>query len=48
MSTTVQTARDQARKPATRNRTIAVLPVILAGWLAQRRLARGLAMGSVR
>lgn len=28
--------------------TIAVLPVILAGWLAQKRLVRGLAMGAVK
>ena len=27
--------------------TIAVLPVIVAGWLAQKRLVRGLAMGAV-
>ncbi|HET9872590.1 MAG TPA: carbohydrate ABC transporter permease [Propionibacteriaceae bacterium] len=28
--------------------TIAVLPVIAAGWLAQKRLVRGLAMGAVK
>jgi sorbitol/mannitol transport system permease protein len=28
--------------------TIAVLPVIVAGWLAQNRLVRGLAMGAVK
>jgi sorbitol/mannitol transport system permease protein len=28
--------------------TIAVLPVIVAGWLAQKRLVRGLAMGAVK
>lgn len=28
--------------------TIAVLPVIIAGWLAQKRLVRGLAMGAVK
>lgn len=28
--------------------TIAVLPVIVAGWLAQKQLVRGLAMGSVK
>jgi sorbitol/mannitol transport system permease protein len=28
--------------------TLAVLPVILAGWLAQKRLVRGLAMGAVK
>jgi polyol transport system permease protein len=25
-----------------------VLPVIVAGWLAQKRLVRGLAMGAVK
>lgn len=28
--------------------TVAVLPVIIAGWLAQKRLVRGLAMGAVK
>jgi sorbitol/mannitol transport system permease protein len=28
--------------------TIAVLPVIVAGWMAQKRLVRGLAMGAVK
>ena len=28
--------------------TLAVLPVIVAGWLAQKRLVRGLAMGAVK
>lgn len=28
--------------------TIAVLPVIIAGWMAQKRLVRGLAMGAVK
>ncbi|QGN33168.1 carbohydrate ABC transporter permease [Microlunatus sp. Gsoil 973] len=28
--------------------TIAVLPVIIAGWVAQKRLVRGLAMGAVK
>ena len=28
--------------------TLAVLPVIIAGWLAQKRLVRGLAMGAVK
>lgn len=28
--------------------TIAVLPVILAGWLAQKQLVRGLAMGAIK
>ncbi|MGY4719705.1 carbohydrate ABC transporter permease [Naumannella cuiyingiana] len=28
--------------------TIAIVPVILAGWLAQKRLVRGLAMGAVK
>ena len=28
--------------------TIAVLPVVLAGWLAQKQLVRGLAMGAVK
>lgn len=28
--------------------TIAVLPVVIAGWLAQKRLVRGLAMGAVK
>lgn len=28
--------------------TLAVLPVVLAGWLAQKRLVRGLAMGAVK
>ena len=28
--------------------TIAVLPVLVAGWLAQKRLVRGLAMGAVK
>jgi sorbitol/mannitol transport system permease protein len=28
--------------------TLAVLPVILAGWIAQKRLVRGLAMGAVK
>ncbi len=28
--------------------TIAVLPVIVAGWIAQKRLVRGLAMGAVK
>jgi sorbitol/mannitol transport system permease protein len=28
--------------------TVAVLPVIVAGWLAQKRLVRGLAMGAVK
>ena len=28
--------------------TVAVLPVILAGWVAQKRLVRGLAMGAVK
>ena len=27
---------------------MAVLPVIVAGWLAQKRLVRGLAMGAVK
>jgi sorbitol/mannitol transport system permease protein len=27
---------------------LAVLPVIVAGWLAQKRLVRGLAMGAVK
>lgn len=28
--------------------TIAVLPVIIAGWIAQKRLVRGLAMGAIK
>lgn len=28
--------------------TLAVLPVVLAGWIAQKRLVRGLAMGAVK
>ncbi len=28
--------------------TLAVLPVVIAGWLAQKRLVRGLAMGAVK
>ena len=28
--------------------TVAALPVILAGWLAQKQLVRGLAMGAVK
>ena len=28
--------------------TIAVLPVIIAGWAAQKQLVRGLAMGAVK
>ncbi|HET8956987.1 MAG TPA: carbohydrate ABC transporter permease [Microcella sp.] len=28
--------------------TLAVLPVVVAGWLAQKRLVRGLAMGAVK
>lgn len=28
--------------------TIAVLPVIVAGWVAQKQLVRGLAMGAVK
>lgn len=28
--------------------TVAVLPVLIAGWLAQKRLVRGLAMGAVK
>ncbi len=28
--------------------TLAVLPVVLAGWLAQKRLVRGLAMGAIK
>ena len=28
--------------------TLAVLPVVLAGWLAQKRLVTGLAMGAIK
>jgi sorbitol/mannitol transport system permease protein len=28
--------------------TVAALPVILAGWFAQKQLVRGLAMGAVK
>lgn len=28
--------------------TLATLPVILAGWIAQKRMIRGLAMGAVK
>jgi hypothetical protein len=48
MSTTVEQPQAQAARPATRERTIAAPPVILAGCLAQLRLVRGLAMGAVK
>jgi sorbitol/mannitol transport system permease protein len=28
--------------------TLAVIPVVAAGWLAQKRLVRGLAMGAIK
>ena len=48
MSITVEKPQAQVARSATRERTIAAPPVILAGCLAQRRLVRGLAMGAVK
>jgi sorbitol/mannitol transport system permease protein len=28
--------------------TLAILPVVLAGWVAQKRMIRGLSMGAIK